>query len=95
MLLKKIKNNLNSTVMGAFFNKHYMKRYTRDMVNNNQFSGKRWKLALTYLYTQEQIPIVYYGTEIAIDGGSVPVNQKMMNFRTEKWVYYIKKEIWR
>ncbi len=45
--------------MGAFFNKHYMKRYTRDMVNNNQFSGKRWKLALTYLYTQEQIPIVY------------------------------------
>ncbi|WP_176268539.1 alpha-amylase family glycosyl hydrolase [Bacillus anthracis] len=81
--------------MGAFFNKHYMKRYTRDMVNNNQFSGKRWKLALTYLYTQEQIPIVYYGTEIAIDGGSVPVNQKMMNFRTEKWVYYIKKEIWR
>lgn len=77
--------------MGAFFSKHYMKRYTRDMVNNNQFSGKRWKLALTYLYTQEQIPIVYYGTEIAINGGNVPVNQKMMNFRTEKMGLLYKK----
>ncbi|MGE6260230.1 alpha-amylase family glycosyl hydrolase [Heyndrickxia sporothermodurans] len=78
------KNNLNSTVMGAFFDNHYMKRFTRDMVKTNQFPGTRWKLALTYLYTQEQIPIVYYGSEIAIDGGNVPDNRKMMNFRTEK-----------
>lgn len=81
-------NNQNdfkdSSLMGAFFDNHNMKRFTRDMVKNNQFPGTRWKQALTYLYTQPEIPIVYYGTEIAVDGGDVPENRKMMNFRTEK-----------
>ncbi|MEK5522325.1 alpha-amlyase [Heyndrickxia sporothermodurans] len=72
------------SLMGAFFDNHNMKRYTRDMVINKQFPGTRWKLALTYLYTQPEIPIVYYGTEIAEDSGGVPENRKMMNFRTEK-----------
>lgn len=70
--------------MGAFFDDHEMKRFTRDMVENNEFPGGRWKLALSFLYTIPDIPVVYYGTEIAIDGGEIPDNQKMMSFRSEK-----------
>ncbi|MGE8205189.1 alpha-amylase family glycosyl hydrolase [Heyndrickxia sp. NPDC080065] len=81
---KNSKEYANPSLMGAFFDNHNMKRFTRDMVGHNQFPGTRWKLALTYLYTQPEIPIVYYGTEIAVDGGDTPDNRKMMNFRTEK-----------
>lgn len=74
----------NANLIGAFYDNPNMKRYTRDMVNNNLFPGTRWKLALTYLYTQPEIPIVYYGTEIAVDGGNAPENRQMMNFRADK-----------
>ncbi|MBS4172019.1 alpha-amylase family glycosyl hydrolase [Bacillus sp. FJAT-49736] len=73
-----------STQNAIFFDNPYMTRFTRDMVNANKYPGTRWKLALTYLYTQPEIPIVYYGSEIAIDGGNAPENRPMMNFRADK-----------
>jgi glycosidase len=87
-LLDSIKKNEkiynDSTINAVFFDNPYMKRFTRDMVKAHQFPGTRWKLALTYLYTQPEIPIIYYGSEIAIDGGDAPENRKMMNFRADK-----------
>lgn len=70
--------------LAAYFDNEQMKRYTRDMVINKQFPGTRWKLALTYLYTQPEIPYMYYGTEIAVDGGEAPENRTFMNFRTDE-----------
>lgn len=55
-------------------------RYTRDMVEQKQYPGSRWKLALSYLYTQPQVPIVFYGSEIAVNGGGPPDNVPLMNF---------------
>lgn len=55
-------------------------RYTRDMVDQKQFPGSRWKLALFYLYTQPQVPIVFYGSEIAVNGGGPPDNVPLMSF---------------
>ncbi|RDI47801.1 alpha-amylase family glycosyl hydrolase [Falsibacillus pallidus] len=71
-------------LMGSFLDNHDMQRYTRDMIEAKQFPGTRWQLALTYLYTTPEIPIVYYGTEIAQDGGNDPDNRRFMNFRANK-----------
>lgn len=71
-------------LMGTFMDNHDMVRFTREAINNNEHPGPRWKLALTYLYTAPGIPIVYYGSEIALDGGEDPDNRRRMNFMTDK-----------
>lgn len=67
-----------------FFDNEFTKRFTRDIVDERQFPGARWKTALTYLYTTPGIPVMYYGTEIALTGGDIPDNRRLMNFRSEK-----------
>ncbi|MCM3110472.1 alpha-amylase family glycosyl hydrolase [Lederbergia lenta] len=79
-------------LMAAFLDNANMDRYTRDMVNENEYPGARWKLAFTYLFTQPEIPVVYYASEIAVDGGKSPENQQTMNFRTDpELIEYITK----
>ncbi len=87
-LFKRLEQNeelgLNSYLMGTFMDNQHTVRFTRDMVENNEHPGPRWKQSLTYLYTTPGIPIVYYGSEIALDGGTSPDNRRQMNFRTDK-----------
>ncbi len=71
-------------LMGNFMDNHDTVRFTRNAVDNNQHPGTRWSLALAYLYTAPGIPIVYYGSEIALDGGEDPDNRRQMNFLTDK-----------
>jgi len=73
-----------SGLMANFLDNEYTVRFTKDIVDKRQFPGSRWKTALTYLYTTPGIPIFYYGTEIALNGGEIPDNRRQMNFRTEK-----------
>jgi glycosidase len=84
-------SNLNVTtnlgkreLMANFLDNEYTVRFTSDIVDKRQFPGSRWKTALTYLFTTPGIPIYYYGTDIALNGGKTPDNRKQMNFRTEK-----------
>ncbi|MCA1062020.1 alpha-amylase [Rossellomorea aquimaris] len=80
----------NPYLMGTFIDNHDMERFTRLLVQEKLFPGTRWKLALTYMYTTPGIPIVYYGSEIAVDGGNDPDNRRMMNFRAdEELIEYI------
>lgn len=67
-----------------FFDNEHTSRFTSDIVENRHFPGARWKTALAYTYTVPGIPVVYYGSEIALNGGETPDNRKQMNFRTEK-----------
>ncbi|HWO75063.1 MAG TPA: alpha-amylase family glycosyl hydrolase [Bacillus sp. (in: firmicutes)] len=68
---------------GNFIDNHDNPRFTQDIVQNHLFPGTRWKLPLTYLYTAPGIPIIYYGTEIAMNGGNDPDNRQMMRFRAD------------
>ncbi len=77
-------NGKNSGKMATFLDNEDSLRFTNDIVDKRQFPGSRWKTALTYLYTTPGIPIVYYGSEIALIGGEIPDNRRQMNFRTEK-----------
>lgn len=74
----------NPYLSGTFLDNHHTIRFTRDMLQHNQHPGPRWRMALSYLYTMPGVPIVYYGSEIALDGGETPDNRKQLDFRTDK-----------
>lgn len=74
----------------VFLDNNETKRFTRVAKENKHYPPARLKLALTYLYTSPHIPFVYYGTEIALDGGDVPDNRRFMDFKTdEDFLHYI------
>ncbi|MDM5153808.1 alpha-amylase family glycosyl hydrolase [Bacillus sp. DX1.1] len=79
-------------VRSTFIDNQETKRFVRVAKENLYYPPARLKLALTYLYTSPGMPIVYYGTEIALDGGGVPDNRRLMNFKTdEKFLQYVTK----
>lgn len=66
--------------LGQFLDNHDMSRFANLANNNSQDSNTRWKTGLSFLYTAPGIPIIYYGTEIAMMGGDDPDNRRIMNF---------------
>jgi alpha-amylase len=74
----------NPYLMAAFMDDPQTMRFTWDIVSQKQFPISRWKMALTYLYTTPGIPAIYYGSEIALNGGTAPDNHRQMNFRANK-----------
>ncbi|MFS0864193.1 alpha-amylase family glycosyl hydrolase [Fredinandcohnia sp. 179-A 10B2 NHS] len=59
-------------------------RFTYLSTEENEHPAPRIKLGLTYMYTAPGIPIVYYGTEIALNGAEPPANSGLMDFRTDQ-----------
>ncbi|MGG4488835.1 alpha-amylase family glycosyl hydrolase [Metabacillus idriensis] len=79
-------------ILGNFIDNHDNERFTRKAIANNQNPVTRLKMALAYMYSAPGMPIVYYGTEIAMDGGNDPDNRRMMNFRAnEDLIKYVSK----
>jgi alpha-amylase len=74
----------NPYLLGNFIDTHDTPRFTREVIQNKQNPETRLKLALTYLYGVPGIPIIFYGTEIALDGGKAPDNHRLMGFRADK-----------
>ncbi|MFJ7976061.1 alpha-amylase family glycosyl hydrolase [Peribacillus sp. JNUCC 23] len=70
-------------LLGKFIDNHDMTRFTHEVVANKENPETRWKLALTYMYTTPGIPIIYYGSEIAMNGGSDPDNRRLMGFKAD------------
>ncbi|GGE72427.1 alpha-amylase family glycosyl hydrolase [Priestia taiwanensis] len=68
---------------------HYMdnadtRRFVNRVLEGNENLAIRLKMALMYMYTTPGIPSVYYGTEIALNGGETPDNRKLMDFKPDK-----------
>lgn len=59
-------------------------RFTHLAAEANEHPAPRLKSALTYLYTTPGIPMVFYGTEIALNGSEPPNNLGLMDFRTDQ-----------
>ncbi|MFS0674118.1 alpha-amylase family glycosyl hydrolase [Ornithinibacillus sp. 179-J 7C1 HS] len=81
----------NPYVLGNFIDNHDNKRFTRLAIEKDQDTLTQLKQALTYMYSAPGIPIIYYGTEIALDGGDDPDNRRMMEFKDHELVDYISK----
>jgi len=79
----------NPYVLGNFLDNHDNPRFTRMVLERGEDPVDRWKMALTYMYTAPGIPIIYYGTEVALDGGNDPDNRRMMEFSDHELVDYI------
>lgn len=75
-----------------FLDSHNTVRFTRYSIENNQHPGNRFKIAYSYMYTLPGTPFVYYGSEIALDGGEPPFNRPLMNFQSdEELIEYMSK----
>jgi alpha-amylase len=70
-------------ILGNFVDNHDNVRFVRKAIQNGQDPETRLKLAMTYLYTSPGIPVIYQGTEIAMDGGEDPDNRRMMDFSVQ------------
>ena len=58
-------------------------RLTYDMVEARMFPPTRWKVAATALFTLPGIPLMTYGTEIAVNGKEAPDSHPLFNFKTD------------
>ncbi|MGM9923999.1 MAG: alpha-amylase family glycosyl hydrolase [Bacillus sp. (in: firmicutes)] len=70
--------------LGLLLDDARTERFTREIVTNKHNPGTRWKLALAFNYTIPGIPFVFYGSEIALDGGGAPDNLKLLGFKADK-----------
>ncbi|UOR13156.1 alpha-amylase family glycosyl hydrolase [Halobacillus amylolyticus] len=78
------KQNFDSPqLLGNFLDYEDSARSTRLAVKAGQNPITRWKLGLTYLFTSPGIPMIYYGSEIPLDGAEPPANRKMMDFKAQ------------
>ena len=82
--ISELSDNKAQELQPQFFDNEMTTRFTSDIVKNKHFPGARWRTALTYIYSTPGIPVVFYGSEIALNGGEIPDNVQPMNFRTEK-----------
>ncbi len=79
----------NRYLYGTFIDNHDVSRFVN--VAGSKVNEKL-KQALTFQMTYTGIPIIYYGTEIAMEGGEDPNNRKSMDWEKESEVRdYMKK----
>ncbi|WP_338652628.1 alpha-amylase family glycosyl hydrolase [Lysinibacillus sp. Y5S-8] len=66
-------------------------RFTFDSATENMFPPTRLKMAMGALFMLPGIPVVQYGTEIAMNGEAKPDTHQLYNFKTdEELIDYIK-----
>ncbi|HSJ37879.1 MAG TPA: alpha-amylase family glycosyl hydrolase [Planococcus sp. (in: firmicutes)] len=59
-------------------------RVTSDIVDEKGFPPTRMRLLLTQLLTMPGIPVVQYGSEIAMNGKELPESHQLLNMAVEK-----------
>lgn len=62
---------------GVFLDNHDTSRL---ISNTSKYNEEYLKLGLSFIMTYPSIPIIYYGTEIGLEGKSDPDNRKFMNW---------------
>ncbi|WP_225229824.1 alpha-amylase family glycosyl hydrolase [Sporosarcina quadrami] len=58
-------------------------RLTYHMVEARMFPPTRWKVAATAMFTLPGVPLMTYGTEIAVNGKEAPDSHPLFNFKTD------------
>lgn len=70
----------NPEINGIFIDNHDVAR----LISRSSKNGDSYlEQAVTFIMTYPSIPIVYYGTEIAMEGKDDPDNRQMMSFDTD------------
>lgn len=81
----------NRSLYGTFIDNHDVSRFISMAGSNKE---QKLQQALMFEMTYTGIPVIYYGTEIAMEGSEDPTNRKFMEWEKESPVTdYIKKLI--
>ncbi|WP_231877239.1 alpha-amylase family glycosyl hydrolase [Bhargavaea cecembensis] len=59
-------------------------RFTTEMVDRKMFPPTRWNVAATALFTLPGVPVMTYGSEIAVTGTEAPGTHPLHNFKTDE-----------
>ncbi|NYF23974.1 alpha-amylase family glycosyl hydrolase [Sporosarcina sp. JAI121] len=59
-------------------------RFTYDIVEARMFPPTRWKLAVAALFSLPGVPIMPYGSEIAVNGQTAPESHPLLNFKIDE-----------
>jgi alpha-amylase len=79
----------NCNLMGTFIDNHDVPRFVNQIIN---LPAERLKQALAFIMTYTGIPVIYYGTEIVMDGGADPGNRMDMDWSSDSAIReYLKK----
>lgn len=70
----------NPYLMGTFIDNHDVPRFMDQLYD---LPEERLKQALAFIMTYTGIPVVYYGTEIGLDGGADPNNRRDMDWSVQ------------
>lgn len=60
------------------------RRFTADSAESNMFPPTRLKMAMATLLSIPGVPLMTYGSEIAVNGEQPPESHPLMNFKTEE-----------
>lgn len=59
-------------------------RFTMDAAEENMFPPTRWKMAMATLLSIPGVPMMTYGSEIAVNGEEPPESHPIYNFKTDE-----------
>ncbi len=60
------------------------RRFTADAAEENMFPPTRWKMVLATLMSIPGVPVMTYGSEIAMNGEKPPESNQIMNYKIEE-----------
>lgn len=60
------------------------RRFTADAAEENMFPPTRWKIAFATLMSIPGVPVITYGSEIAMNGEQAPESNQIMNYKVEE-----------
>jgi glycosidase len=60
------------------------KRFTANAAEENMFPPTRWKMAMATLLSMPGIPVMTYGSEIAVNGDKPPASHPILDFNTDE-----------
>lgn len=76
------------TTNGIFLDNHDVSR----LISRTSEHGEAYlKQGITFILTYPSIPIIYYGTEIGLEGGHDPDNRRLMSFESNEIYEYYQK----
>lgn len=89
---EQLSNIGSSPLLINYVDNEMTERFVAVADKKGEYPPSRLKMALAYLFTAPGLPLNFYGTEIALNGGAIPENRKSMDFRTDqKFSEYIEK----
>lgn len=80
-LMEPISGDQPAQIMIDTLNTH---RFTFDSANENMFPPTRLKMAMGALFMLPGVPVVQYGSEIAMNGETAPDTHQFYNFKTDE-----------